>query len=280
MCIILHCLVSLHLWGRIFKLFPELRGLAYADDGTIIGRLSQALKLAAVSKPVFKLDGNLDFNISKTEFLAKGPSARHVYERAQYFLHNDPDLQNIVNDFSPEMFTTTGIEVLGTPICTDDYIKNFVAENCIKIMKDVEKLEPLTDAFTHFQVIKMTQNTRTQYMSANISLPPQEQFLSAQHIHVDKAIAKDILQKGTRGSFHYWAQDEYELAVTMLQKPHAFGGFGLTPNVLAQISAKVAMAARFLKLVGSLPSEEQQLWLPNQTAQDPDSWHVPHLVTF
>jgi hypothetical protein len=104
----------------------------------------------------------------------------NVYERAQYFLHNDPDLQNIVNDFSPEMFTTTGIEVLGTPIDTDDYIKNFVGENCIKIMKDVEKFDPLTDAFTHFQLIKMTQNTRTQYMSGNISLPPQEQFLSRQ----------------------------------------------------------------------------------------------------
>ena len=69
-----------------------------------------------------------------------------------------------------------------------------------------------------------------------------------------------------------------ELAVTMLQKPHAQGGFGLTPNVLPQISAKVAMASRFLQLVGSLPPEEQQLWLPNQTAQDPDSWHAPHLL--
>ena len=77
--------------------------------------------------------------------------------------------------------------------------------------------------------------------------------------HVDKAIAKAILQKGTRGSFHHWAQDDYELAVTMLQKPHALGGFGLTPNVLAQIAVKVAMASRFLKLVGSLPPEEQPL---------------------
>jgi hypothetical protein len=40
-------------------MFPDLRGLAYADDATIIGRLSQALKLAAVSKPMFKSDGNL-----------------------------------------------------------------------------------------------------------------------------------------------------------------------------------------------------------------------------
>ena len=138
-------------------------------------------------------------------------------------------------------------------------------------MKDVEKLEPLTDVFTHFQLIKMTQNTRTQYMSANITVPPQERFLSAQHIHIDTHIAKAILQKGTRGSFHHWTQDDYELAVTMLQKTHALGGFGLTPNVLAQISAKVVIPSRFLKLVGSLPPEEQQLWLPNQTAHDPDS---------
>jgi hypothetical protein len=92
-----YCLVTLHLWGRIFKLFPELRVLPYVDDGTTIGRVSQTLKLAAVSKPIFKLDGNLDFNMGKTEFLVKGPSARHVHERAQYycdFLQNDPDLQN------------------------------------------------------------------------------------------------------------------------------------------------------------------------------------------
>ena len=76
-------------------------------------------------------------------------------------------------------------------------------------------------------------------MSANITLPPQERFLSAQHIHVDKAIAKAILQKGTQGSFHHWVEDDYELAVTMLQKPHALGGFGLTPNVLAQMAVKV-----------------------------------------
>ena len=85
-----YCLVTIHIWGRIFKMFPELRGLAYADDGTTIGRLSQVLKVAAVSKPVFKLDGNLEFNMGKTEFLAKGPTARHVYERAQYFFRLTP----------------------------------------------------------------------------------------------------------------------------------------------------------------------------------------------
>ena len=73
------------------------------------------MKLVAASQPTFKLDGNLDFNMGKTKFLAKGPiSARHVYERAQHFLRTDPELQGILNDFTPEMFTVEGIVVLGT----------------------------------------------------------------------------------------------------------------------------------------------------------------------
>jgi hypothetical protein len=72
-------------------------------------------------------------------------------------------------------------------------------------------------------------------------------------------------------------KDDYDLAVTVLQKPHAFGGFGLTPNVIAQSSAKVAMATRFLALVGSSSLEEQKLWLPNQLLHDSESWTAPHL---
>jgi hypothetical protein len=33
---------------------------------------------------------------------------------------------------------------------------------------------------------------------------------------------------------------------------HSMGGFGMTPNVFAQLSAKVAMTARFLGFVGSV----------------------------
>ena len=37
------CLVTLHLWGRIFGKFLDTKGLAYADDGNIIATLSKAL---------------------------------------------------------------------------------------------------------------------------------------------------------------------------------------------------------------------------------------------
>ncbi len=74
----------------------------------------------------------------------------------------------------------------------------------------------------------------------------QERFLSAQHIHIDTVIAKAILQKGTRGSFHHRAKDDYDLVVTMLQKPHSLGGFGLTPSVIVAVYVEVAMTFRFL----------------------------------
>ena len=57
------------------------------------------------------------------------------------------------------MFTVEGIEVLGTPIGNEGYIKNFVAQNCVKIMRDIEKIEPLTDVLTHFQLIQKTMNS-------------------------------------------------------------------------------------------------------------------------
>ena len=56
--------------------------------------------------------------------------------------------------------------------------------------------EPLTDGFVHFQLMKFCVNTRTQYMSTNITLPPQEHFLSVQQVHVDTVIADAILRKG------------------------------------------------------------------------------------
>ena len=175
------------------------------------------------------------------------------------------------------MFTTEGIEVLGTPVGKDRFIQSFVPQNCPKIMGDIGKHACLTDGFVHAQLLKFCQNTRTQF-SANINIPDSDSVITAQHKHVDRKIAYEILQKGTRGSFRKWPQQDIDLAITMIQMPHSMGGFGMTPNVIAQISAKVAMASRFLGFVGSLSSSEQQLWFPNQNVQDPVTWTLPHLI--
>jgi hypothetical protein len=102
--------------------------------------------------------------------------------------------------------------------------------------------------------------------------------LSVEKRHIDTVISNTIMKKGTRNSFHLWPMQDYDLTVTRLQIPHAREGFGLTPNTLPQSTAKVAMASRFVGLVGSLPPEEQQMWLPNQLAHEPQTWVAPHLL--
>ncbi len=82
-------LVTLHLWVRVFKMFPTLKGLTYEDDDNIIGRFSQVLKLTTVRKPMFKLDGNLDFNMDTTMILTKDFKVHvesHVYSEGSKHL--------------------------------------------------------------------------------------------------------------------------------------------------------------------------------------------------
>ena len=145
-----------------------------------------------------------------------------------------------------------------TPVGTDRYMKTIVAPNCLKIMQDTGKHEIRTDGFVHIQMLKFCENTRTQYVSANINIPDSDNIITSQHQHVDRKIAYEILQKGTRGSFRNWSQQDIDLATTMLQMPHGMGGYGMTSNVIAENSAKVAMASRFIGFVGSLSSSEQQ----------------------
>jgi hypothetical protein len=95
---------------------------------------------------------------------------------------------------------------------------------------------------------KDTEYSHTGYECKYYSTAPGAFFV--QQRHLDTSIANAILKKGTRNSFHLWPKQDYDLSVTRLQMPHAMGGFGLTPSVLAQSTAKVAMAFRFVGLVG------------------------------
>jgi len=127
-----------------------------------------------------------------------------LFERAKHFLDTDHDLADIDHHFTRDIFTTEDIEVLGTPVGKDRFIQTFVAQNCLKIMGDIGKHACLTHGFVHVQLLKFPKfchNTRTQFISANINIPDSDNVITAQHKHVDRKIAYEILQKGTRGSF-------------------------------------------------------------------------------
>ena len=54
----------------------------------------------------------------------------------------------------------------------------------------------------------------------------------------------------------------------------------MTHNVISQISPKVVMTSRYLRLVDSLPPSEQLLWFSHQNVQDPNTWTMSHLIQF
>ena len=67
-----------------------------------------------------------DTHLGKTMFLTKVTTVRDVFQLAQFFLENDPSLQVIDHDFTSNMFSVEDIEILGTPLGTDIYIKHYV----------------------------------------------------------------------------------------------------------------------------------------------------------
>ena len=74
-------------------------------------------------------------NIGKTKVLAKGPTVDHVFELAKHFLDTDPDLADMTHHFTRDMFTTEGIEVLGSPVDIDGFIKPKTVSKSWKIQK-------------------------------------------------------------------------------------------------------------------------------------------------
>jgi hypothetical protein len=57
---------------------------------------------------------------------------------------------------------------IDVPIGTDAFVRSFVAKTCRDIIDDVEKLDVIQDGFIHFQLLRLCQATRIQYINSHI----------------------------------------------------------------------------------------------------------------
>ncbi len=94
-----------------------------------------------------------------------------------------------------------------------------------------------------FSMIKFCMNTvtRTQYMSANATLPPQDEFLSSQHQYVYKTIPNSILQEDTRGLFREWNNHDYDWAVTPSSWGLSSGSFSVSAHLVLSDHEKLGI---------------------------------------
>jgi hypothetical protein len=115
--------------------FQEAQAIAYADDGYIKGKLTQA-----------------------------------AFDVAQNILQASPSLAHLSNDILLASFCPEGFIGIGVPIGTDVFVRNFVAKPCKAIIDDVDKLDAIQDGFIHYQLIRFCQATRLQHLNSHILL--------------------------------------------------------------------------------------------------------------
>jgi hypothetical protein len=97
-----------NLWGRVLTNYPQVRSLAYVDDGYIKTRMSVTLQVLVELKHVLKEDTVLDLNISKTSVLPKGVTQQVVFDVAHNIINNNPVLTPLNVDVSLTSFYPEG----------------------------------------------------------------------------------------------------------------------------------------------------------------------------
>ena len=130
---------------------------------------------------VLKEDAGLELNISKTAILSKDITQQSLFDVAHAFINTTQQLTQLSGELSLDSFRPDGFVVIGVPIGTDNFIRQFVAKKCSDIIDDVEKLE----AIIHYQLLRFCQDTRLQYINTHIILD-NRCVLQQQHVDCKK----------------------------------------------------------------------------------------------
>jgi hypothetical protein len=112
-----------HIWGRVLAKFQGDRVVAYADDGYIKCKLSEALQVLTELKHVLKEDTGLELNISKTVILPKDITQQVIFDVAHVFINATPKLTQLRGEVSLDSFRPDGIVGIGVPIVTDTFVR-------------------------------------------------------------------------------------------------------------------------------------------------------------
>ena len=90
-----------------------------------------------------------------------------------------------------------GIKCVGVPVGSPEFVQQIVANKAGKIIRDVEKVQVVTDSPIHFHLLRFCQNTRLAYL--NRSVPPEVMVAGPCNLkQVDLASVKAILGRGTK----------------------------------------------------------------------------------
>ena len=215
----------------------------------------------------------MSFNLPKTKILVKDMLPADAHHIARNIITTDCSLHTLRTLIDrPDVFVADGILTVGVPLGTDAFVSAYVAATCKEISTDIDKLDPLTDGFVHYQLVRFCQATRLQYLNVHI---PKYELTSYQQAHVDVKITDALLKKGTNQLSTTWSKGWIR---ARLQDSHAEGGFGITPNSLTSVSGFYTSTARFVQWGGQLGDVARSNYFPSVDLTDTATWNTPILT--
>jgi len=162
------------------------------------------LPLLAQLNEIVPADTGMSFNLPKTKILVKDMLPADAHHIARNIITTDCSLHTLRTLIDrPDVFVADGILTVGVPLGTDAFVSAYVAATCKEISTDIDKLDPLTDGFVHYQLVRFCQATRLQYLNVHI---PKYELTSYQQAHVDVKITDALLKKGTNQLSTTWSR--------------------------------------------------------------------------
>lgn len=270
------------IWGRVMAKYRSSRALAFADDGFVRADLKTSLHILVDLKRAFLQDANLDLQLHKCKIYLTGMMLEDARALVKDMIEDTPELHSLrplltlQEDPNRDVVQVDGMVCAGVPMGSPDFVRTFVHEKTKAMIQDVCSLHIMQDPLIHLQLVRFCHNTKLSYLSR--ALPPHILSDPACGVQTaDRAMAMEILRRGTGGRCDSWPQAELAWHLTTIQLPHHLGGLGLTPQQASGIAAFYSAAARFVAWLPTLPHATHWLRAPHDLAA-PSTWTAQNLI--
>jgi len=142
---------------------------------------------------------------------------------------------------------TTMVRVAGVLVGVDAWVKTFVAKKARSVIRDVDKLDVVSDRLLHNQLLHFCQNACMAFLGLNTPTPLFSELME----QVDDTIVEAVCRHGTGGGHLDWSPHLRKFANMKIQEPHFRGGFGITPNEGSAISAFYSVTCALVFWLGN-----------------------------
>jgi len=200
------CLTVHPIWGRVLARQSQTLSAAYADGACLMGQIKPTLlALADTVINSFKQDADLEVCLPKCTIYMPGIPEDHACLLISECITHDASgsLTSLLPLIAPEhdVIQARGLCVLGTPVGTAEYIREYVRSKCGTICKDVDTMRICSDPLIRYHLLKFCMNTRLSFLSRNVT--PENMATSSDDrahkgpVHVDQKIVKEVLSAAT-----------------------------------------------------------------------------------